>query len=303
VFQISVSVKKLKISGNVKNRCKSLHISLDFRQLSFPLNQLSIEDIDSVKLNDLIVRQNDTLNISFTRITTSLVITGEMVCPECSPKENKDMSSFQNQPHLTTSKLNFENPTNSHTLLKYPKVNIQILQTGNVSFENFVSEMGDRSDTRIKLRDAESVIIKDSYFNNLPSNGFEIFNVPNVTIFHSEFYHGSTNSIVLNGGVRNVHVKDCLMDKRLILPLDQNSTDIYFRCTTSPDAFTSNSGTIYLQEDPECVSNLSKWIGSNPAGVEATGAVVLALISALLLIIAIGFLFLLHRTGRLDQYM
>ena len=94
-----------------------------------------------------------------------------------------------------------------------------------------------------------------------------------------------------------------LMDKHLILPLDQNSTDVYFRCTTSPDEFTSNSGTNYLQDDPECVSNLSKWIGPNTAGVESTGAVVLALISALLLIIAIGFLFVLHRTGRLDQYM
>jgi hypothetical protein len=249
------------------------------------------------------VRQNDTLDISFRRIRTSLTITGEMICPECSPKQIKSNSSFKNQPHSTRSKTNFKKSLKTSTDLEHPKVNIQIFQAGNITFDSFVSEMKDQSDIRIKMRDAEAVIIKDSYFNNLPSNGLEIFNIDNVTIFHSEFYNGSTDSIVVNGGVKNVHVKDCLMDEHLILPLDQNSTDVYFRCTTSPDEITSNSGANYLQADPECVSNLSKWIGPNPAGVESTGAVVLALISAILLIMAIGFLFVLHRTGRLDQYM
>merc|ERR1712186_177558 len=113
---------------------------------------------------------------------------------------------------------------------------------------------GNQPNIRIQMRNAESVLIKDSYFNDLPSNGLEIFNVNNVTIFHTEFYNGTSDSIVVNGGVKNVHVKDCLMDKHAILPLDHNSTE---------------------------------WIGPNPAGVESTGAVVLAFISALLLLIAI----------------
>jgi len=280
-------VQQIKISGDIDNSCSSLNLSLDFRQLSLPVNKLSIEDIKSVTIHDLIIRQNETLDISLKRINQSITVTGQMVCPEC--LETADINTNQ----LKHNELNTK-----------PKVKIQIIDAGNISFDSFVTGMGYRSNVRVQMRNANSVEVKDSYFNDLPLNGLEIFNVQNVTIFHSEFYNGSTNSIVLNGGVKNVHVKDCLMDKHLLNILDRNSTDVYFRCTTSPDSFLSYETNEDLKDDPECVSTLSKWIGPKPTyGVESTGAIVLALISALLLIVAIGLLFLMHRTGRLDQYM
>ena len=250
-------------------------------------------------IHDLIIRQNETLDISFKRINTSLTITGQMVCPDCSSAiDTKDSNRFVNQLNSGTGK------TNPKEADAKPKVMIQIIGAGNISFDSFVSGMGYRSNVRFQMRNANSVEVKDSYFNDLPLNGLEIFNVQNVTIFHSEFYNGSTDSIVMNGGVKNVHVKDCLMDKYLLNILDRNSTDVYFRCTTSPDSFLLDGTNEDLKDDPECVSTLSKWIGPKPtSGVESTGAIVLALISALLLIIAIGFLFVMHRTGRLDQYM
>ena len=264
-----------------------------------PVNKLSIEDIKSVTIHDLIIRQNETLDISLKRINQSLTIPGQMVCPDCMP--TTDTSESMRIIDLVKSSAKI---MTLDELVVKPKVKIQIMKAGNISFDTFVSGMGYRSNVRVQMRDANSLEVKDSYFNDLPLNGLEIFNVQNVTIFHSEFYNGSTNSIVLNGGVKNVHVKDCLMDKHLLNVLDRNSTDVYFRCTTSPDSFLSDETNEDLRDDPECVSTLSKWIGPKPSyGVESTGAIVLALISALLLIVAIGMLFVMHRTGRLDQYM
>jgi len=292
-------VRQIKISGDIDHSCSSLDLSLDFRQLSLPVNKLSIEDIKSVTIHDLIIRQNETLDISLRRINQSLTITGQMVCPDCMP--TTDTSESMRIIDLVKSSAKI---MTLDELVVKPKVKIQIMKAGNISFDTFVSGMGYRSNVRVQMRDANSLEVKDSYFNDLPLNGLEIFNVQNVTIFHSEFYNGSTNSIVLNGGVKNVHVKDCLMDKHLLNVLDRNSTDVYFRCTTSPDSFLSDETNEDLKDDPECVSTLSKWIGPKPSyGVESTGAIVLALISALLLIVAIGMLFVMHRTGRLDQYM
>jgi len=292
-------VRQIKISGDIDNSCSSLNLSLDFRQLSLPIDKLSIEDIKSVTIHDLIIRQNETLDISLKRINQSITVTGQMVCPDCLETAN----IVEPSPILKLLKSN-TNKLKQNEWNTKPKVKIQIIDAGNISFDSFVTGMGYRSNVRVQMRNANSVEVKDSYFNDLPLNGLEIFNVQNVTIFHSEFYNGSTNSIVLNGGVKNVHVKDCLMDKHLLNILDRNSTDVYFRCTTSPDSFLSYETNEDLKDDPECVSTLSKWIGPKPTyGVESTGAIVLALISALLLIVAIGLLFLMHRTGRLDQYM
>ena len=222
-----------------------------------------------------------------------------MVCPDCMPTVDSEVLSRTGE----QDEINREEMRHKDVNMR-PKVKIQIINAGNISIDSFISGMGYRSNVRLQMRNADSVEVKDSYFNDLPLNGLEIFNVQNVTIFHSEFYNSSANSIVLNGGVKNVHVKDCLMDKHLLNILDRNSTDVYFRCTTSPDSFLSDETNEDLKDDPECVSTLSKWIGPKPSfGVESTGAIVLALISALLLIVAIGLLFIMHRTGRLDQYM
>merc|ERR1712141_209777 len=76
-------VRQIKISGDIDDSCSSLNLSLDFRKLSLPINKLSIEDIKSVTIHDLIIRQNETLDISLKRINQSITVTGQMVCPEC----------------------------------------------------------------------------------------------------------------------------------------------------------------------------------------------------------------------------
>merc|ERR1712062_836383 len=78
-------VRQIKISGDIDDSCSSLNLSLDFQKLSLPINKLSIEDIKSVTIHDLIIRKNETLDISLKRINQSLTITGQMVCPDCLP--------------------------------------------------------------------------------------------------------------------------------------------------------------------------------------------------------------------------
>ena len=73
-------------------------------------------------------------------------------------------------------------------------------------------------------------------------------------------------------------------------------TNVTLTCTASPSR----------QEDldPDCAGS----IGRNAnrlfeAGVESTGAIVIAVVSGLLLLTAVGALFFLHRHGKLDHYL
>ena len=274
---------------------------LDFRPLPMPLYRLLVEDVEHVKIEGVVIRQNETVDVWFRRINGSLVLSGEISCPEC--------TSYKSKNDQETREVSVDQATGSKPIGKAkdefkPKVNLRVIDAGNITFSSFGSGIGFPSNVFIKLRNAESVVIKDSFFNELPSNGLEIFNVDNVTIYHSEFYNGSSDSIVVNGGVKTVHVKDCLMDKQWLLPLDRNATDVFFRCTTSPMEFLTIAGAHYMEkEDPECISTISKWIGTRQTGVESTGAVVLAVISSMILLIAVGSLFVLHRSGRLDRYI
>jgi tetrahydromethanopterin S-methyltransferase subunit F len=68
-------------------------------------------------------------------------------------------------------------------------------------------------------------------------------------------------------------------------------------CTTSP--------TQTDDLDPKCSGSL---LGRHlnrilKSGVESTGAIVIAVVSGILLLAAVGFLFFLHRQGKLEQYL
>merc|ERR1719242_2519070 len=90
-----------------------------------------------------------------------------MICPGCSTPDMQVANELQTQIKSSGDELGAPNAKGSQ--LQYnPKVKVEILEAGNVSFDNFVSGMGNQPNIRIQMRNAESVLIKDSYFNDLP---------------------------------------------------------------------------------------------------------------------------------------
>ena len=131
----------------MQQSCKSLHLSLDFRQAPSSLSKLFIEDIQNVKVDDLILRPNETIHVSFRRINSSLIIAGKMICPGCSTPDKQVADELQTQIQSTRDELGA--PSAKASQLQYnPKVKVEILgvracQIKQLSVTNLQSNIQD----------------------------------------------------------------------------------------------------------------------------------------------------------------
>ena len=89
------------------------------------------------------------------------------------------------------------------------------------------------------------------------------------------------------------------MSKRALLLRSPERSSVQFQCTASPDHFEFDLQA--MLESAECASTVSKW--SLDAETECTGAITLAVVSAAILMLVIGVLLYMDRTGRLDNYL
>ena len=94
-----------------------------------------------------------------------------------------------------------------------------IVDAANVTLESLVVD-GTSVDFRLRMRSGSNLEIWDSFFGNLSSSSIEIFNVARVEIVHSEFHNVTAGAIVLNGGVKEVSVKDSLMENNILVSYD-----------------------------------------------------------------------------------
>ncbi len=146
--------------------------------------------------------------------------------------------------------------------------------------------------------------IVDSYFKSVPRNGLEVFNVggDGVVVEHSEFHNASSGSVLLNG-VRTVRVRDSLLDRAAVDVLSDGAV-VEWRCSVSP--LVSPADVLTPEELANCTLPAGKrnlfGVGVG-GGVESGGAIVLAVVSASLFIVALAVLAVLHRTGKLEQYL
>ena len=74
-----------------------------------------------------------------------------------------------------------------------PELKLHIIKSGAIKFDNF--EKTTQTDLTLKFRDADSLTLIDSYFEQMNSSTIEVFNIPTVYIMHSEFHHSSPNVI------------------------------------------------------------------------------------------------------------
>ena len=241
--------------------------------LIFPLNyRLRIEEVEEIIIDSITLRPNDTVDFWFTNIHQNFTMKGALDCPLCG------------------------NATKDEKVTK-PRLNLHVIKSGSMVIDNF--EKYAQTDLNLKFRDADSLTIMDSYFENMTQGTVEVFNIPSVYLMHSEFHDSSPNIIVTNAYVKNVTIVDCLLEEDAVNILANQSTKVTKKCTISP-IITANSVLA-----PECQhTSIGRWVAINSqSAVETTGAISLALVSSFILMIVILTLYTFHRQGKLDAYL
>eukprot|EP00095_Tigriopus_kingsejongensis_P000749 maker-scaffold273_size229271-snap-gene-1.20 protein:Tk00749 transcript:maker-scaffold273_size229271-snap-gene-1.20-mRNA-1 annotation:"PREDICTED: paraplegin" len=242
--------------------CSHLHLKLDLRILERPFYRLRVEDVQRVIVDGITLLPKDMVDIWFRNVNVSLDLVGGVNCAGCGPAMNHS---------------------------DIPQLNVHVLDNTNITFRDlYVNNVH----AKIKIRNAEQLLIQDSYFYSMPKDSVEVFNVPNVTIHHSEF-HRTTNSSLLLNRVRNFSIHDSLMMRTAVEVLS-NDTISEWKCTISP--LESAKDIFSPEELAMCATGRFFQVGA-----ESKGAIVLAVISAVILILALTILFLLHRAGKLEH--
>ncbi len=174
------------------------------------------------------------------------------------------------------------------------------LNVRNVTFSSF--RAGAEVRARIQVRNADRVYISDSLLALADRRGaMEVANAPYVKVERSEFLRSVQGSVSLSR-VAEMEVRGSILDREAI-DVDTsgggNGTEVRFSCSRAP-------GGVIPGGEVGCVGigiGAPSPQASGGGGAESAGAIVLAVVSSLLLLAVVGVLFMLHRTGKLDEYL
>ena len=97
-------------------------------------------------------------------------------------------------------------------------------------------------------------------------------------------------------------MQDSLMAKRALLLRSPDQSSVQFRCTASPDHLEYDI-QVMLESSEDCAVTVSQWGALESAETECAGAITLAAVSAAILMLVVGVLLYMDRTGRLDNYL
>ena len=271
----NASVASLKL-----HQCHSTEMRMDLRPLDRPFYRMRVEDVENVRVDGITLLANDTVDVWFRNVNGSLRISGDVTCDDCDGGGG--------------------NATR-------PKLMVHIVDVGSVELDNLM--VGGDVAVKIKVRNARSMRVRDSYFKSLPRDGLEVFNVAEgVSVRHSEFHDTTAGSALFNG-VKRLDVRDSLLDREAVELLNEETAEVSWLCTLSP--LQSPSEAMSPEELANCTLPTGRSFmregdrggGGGGGGAEAGGAIALAVVSATLFIAAVAVLAVLHRSGKLEQYL
>ena len=263
------------------HQCHSTEMRMDLRPLDRPFYRMRVEDVENVRVDGITLLANDTVDVWFRNVNGSLRISGDVTCDDCDGGGG--------------------NATR-------PKLMVHIVDVGSVELDNLM--VGGDVAVKIKVRNARSMRVRDSYFKSLPRDGLEVFNVAEgVSVRHSEFHDTTAGSALFNG-VKRLDVRDSLLDREAVELLNEETAEVSWLCTLSP--LQSPSEAMSPEELANCTLPTGRSFmregdrgggGGGGGGAEAGGAIALAVVSATLFIAAVAVLAVLHRSGKLEQYL
>jgi len=273
----NASVASLKL-----HQCHSTEMRMDLRPLDRPFYRMRVEDVENVRVDGITLLANDTVDVWFRNVNGSLRISGDVTCDDCDGGGG--------------------NATR-------PKLMVHIVDVGSVELDNLM--VGGDVAVKIKVRNvAGSMRVRDSYFKSLPRDGLEVFNVAEgVSVRHSEFHDTTAGSALFNG-VGRLDVRDSLLDRKAVEVLNEETAEVSWLCTLSPLESPSEAmwspaelANCTLPTGRSFMAAEGDGGGGGGSGAEAGGAIALAVVSATLFIAAVAVLAVLHRSGKLEQYL
>ena len=97
-------------------------------------------------------------------------------------------------------------------------------------------------------------------------------------------------------------MQDSLIAKRALLLRSPDQSSVQFRCTASPDHLEYDIQVMLESED--CAVTVGQWGRAlESAETECAGAITLAAVSAAILMLVVGILLYMDKTGRLENYL
>ena len=261
---LSVAGENKSVASVKLHSCKSLHLRLDLRPLARPFYRLRFEDLESITVEGITLVPEDMVDIWFRNVNASVEIHGGLTCFGC--KENQ----------------------------RRPRLNLQILEVREVTFEGVDSE--GEVDLRVDVRNVDNFAVKESLFRSLEKDALEVYNLPTVTLDSSEFRNATNGSISLKK-VTNFNVTSSILERSAVT--SDNDVKMGWKCSASPMSTLEVLGEGCLQTPGRTET---RW-ASPPGTGGSVGAIVLAVVSGVLLLVAVTILVFLHKSGKLDQYL
>lgn len=275
---ISTAIASVKLHS-----CRRANIRMDLRSFQRPFYRMRVEDIQTVKVEGVTLLPNDTVDIWFRNINGSLDISGDVSCDGCAVKVENGTAFVDSRPNLM----------------------LHAVDVGALTLSNLM--VGDDVAAKIKVRNAKSLRVSDSYFKSVPRDGIEVFNVEGAVVMeHSEFHNTTAGSVLFNG-IGSLEVRDSLLDRDAVEVMNGERAEVEWHCTVSP--LVAPSEAMSPKEMANCSLPTGRTflrggeIGDGGGGAEASGAIVLAVVSATIFLVAVAVLGVLYRSGRLEKYL
>ena len=190
-FWVATHSNASEVRKIVLTSCHSLNVTLDLTPLSASFQRLTVQNVSQVQIQGISINSTD-VELWFKKIE-NLTLTGDLNCVECGNRT-----------------VDLSNPEDHQR----PELNMRVIDSGKVKFENFMQDSS--VDLTIKTRNLQSFTTQDSYFTHFSKSSVELFNVETVLLHHCEFISCSDKFLVVNRGVSEVNIKDCLLDENAL---------------------------------------------------------------------------------------
>ena len=190
-FWVATHQNSSEVRKIVLTSCHSLNVTLDLTPLSTSFQRLAVQNVSHVTIQGISINSTN-VELWFKKIE-NLTLTGDLNCGEC---ENRTVDLSNPDDH------------------QRPELNMRVIDSGKVKFENFMQDSS--VDLTIKTRNLQSFTTQDSYFTHFSKSSVELFNVETVLLHHCEFISCSDKFLVVNRGVSEVNIKDCLLDENAL---------------------------------------------------------------------------------------
>ena len=267
-------------------QCQSVNIGMDMVEIVQPFYQIRLENIDRMRIHDVKLGHADNLDIVVRNVRDMVHVSGEVTCTDCGDHDG------DNGDVRETAR-----PTLILQVKDVASTQMEYLDISNVN-------------TRISLRNIETVSIDSSIIDTITENAIEAWYVKTLSMKNTIINNASDKGITINH-VDAVNLFHTLGIKNTTLNIMSKNTSLITQCTAVFSSYDTRDIRVYNWNKSECgsVSEAQDKFQStfhdqlSSAGRTRTGTIVTIVLCALLVVSVIILLIILNRKGKLDRLL